>query len=247
MNCLICQNNIHLCYQINEIYLINIGNINTDFIFNSSIIIEVKNKEFQKNNLVADIIKNNIQNAIKDFNSNTSLNCINIKNDKGDKIGTAYKILKNGENQENYIKDNNKLKVNSKHIRIKKHIDENSIKNNKEKKSVNDNNKDRYKNLFDEEKLQNEDLSINSEFMKLIKLIIYLQEFTIKKNTSLKNKEEKIGYPVEKEFLNRLKNLKSYQIIEKYINKNSEIQKIIAKFKVMEKKEDNFLFNNIIK
>ena len=47
--------------------------------------------------------------------------------------------------------------------------------------------------------------------------------------------------------MNRLKNLKSYQIIEKYINNNSEIQKIIAKFKEMEKKEDNFLFNNIIK
>lgn len=69
---------------------------------------------------------------------------------------------------------------------------------------------------------------INSESIKILKLIIYLKRFIKDKNSSLKQKELKFGFLIKKDFIKEIEKLKVYQIINNYIAKSANIQLILS-------------------
>ena len=65
---------------------------------------------------------------------------------------------------------------------------------------------------------------INSESMKLLNLILYLKSFNNELNNSTINPEQKLGYLVKKEFIEKIQELESYILIDNYISTNEKIQ-----------------------
>ena len=104
---------------------------------------------------------------------------------------------------------------------------------------IDNNGKDKF--LIDNEIKPSETYRINSESMKLLKLIVYFKKFTIKINSSIQTKTLEFGYPIKKEFLTKIQKLKSYQVIESIISKNEKIKKIFeTEFNDLDKDDDNF-------
>ena len=68
---------------------------------------------------------------------------------------------------------------------------------------------------------------INSESIKLLKLIVYLDKLNKEQKTSIKDKNERVGYYVKLEFLEQIQKLKDYKIINDYIKDEEDIQDII--------------------
>ena len=68
---------------------------------------------------------------------------------------------------------------------------------------------------------------INPDSMKLLKLIIYFKKFNKEKTLPFKSSEESICYYVKTEFMDEIKKISTYKIIEDYINKNKDIEEII--------------------
>ena len=68
---------------------------------------------------------------------------------------------------------------------------------------------------------------INPEVIKILKLIIYFKKQNIEKSFLFKTNKEKKGYFVKTEFLDKIKNLQKYKIIDDFINKQIDIKKII--------------------
>ena len=76
-------------------------------------------------------------------------------------------------------------------------------------------------------KILGNDNLINDESMRLLQLIIYLRKFNKEKNSAIKNNEKQMGYFVNKEFIDKIIEIKIYKIMDEYINKNNNIKEII--------------------
>ena len=83
--------------------------------------------------------------------------------------------------------------------------------------------------------------NINSESIKFLKLIIFLKKIDIEKKSSIKNKDLKYGYPIKIDFLKKLQRLKTYQIIDNYMNQNINIKNIFEKLDPSENNIENIL------
>ena len=68
---------------------------------------------------------------------------------------------------------------------------------------------------------------INSEPMKLLKLITYLKKFNNEKALPFKTSKESICHFVKSEFINVIQKIPMYKFIEDNINKNNDIQDLI--------------------
>ena len=78
---------------------------------------------------------------------------------------------------------------------------------------------------------------INSESMKLLKLILFFKIFIKRAKSPLKENKEHKGYFVGIDFIKEIIKLPGYKIIDDYISKNNEIQEIInnnSKYKNIE-------------
>ena len=104
---LIKENTNYIFYSLTEKYLINIGKFNEDLIFETNIIIDVENQKYGKNNLIEEIIINDVQTFVNNLVDNTSMATIDIMNKNNEKVGTAYKIEKIGQEENNDIKPEN--------------------------------------------------------------------------------------------------------------------------------------------
>ena len=100
-------------------------------------------------------------------------------------------------------------------------------------KEFNNNNKtigkiSKIKELSDEMKkiIENANI-INPESMKLLNLIVYLKSFNNEQNNKKIGKEQKLGYLVKKEFIEKIQKLQSYKLIDSYISNNEKIENII--------------------
>ena len=71
------------------------------------------------------------------------------------------------------------------------------------------------------------DKTIKPDGMKILKLILYFIKFNKEMQYPIKNIKNELGYFVESNFINEIKKLKIYKIIDEYINKNINIQEII--------------------
>ena len=68
---------------------------------------------------------------------------------------------------------------------------------------------------------------IKPEGMKLLKLILYFIIFNKEIKFPIVNIRKKSGYSVKVDFINEIQKLKTYKIIDEYINKNTNIKEII--------------------
>ena len=71
------------------------------------------------------------------------------------------------------------------------------------------------------------DLSFNNDAYKILSLIVYFIKLKYELNSVKINNEKKLGYLVKKEFFDKIKQLKLYQIINDYVSKNIYIPNII--------------------
>ena len=71
------------------------------------------------------------------------------------------------------------------------------------------------------------DKTIKPDGMKLLKLILYFIKFNKELQYPIKNIKKELGYFVDINFINEIKKLKIYKIIDEYITKNINIQEII--------------------
>ena len=90
INCLKDKNDIYIFYKLKETFLMNVGNFDTNLIYDTKILLEIDNKEYFK-----DIINKGINNEIESVI--TSLikyykDCIIIEDINKNKKGIAYKI-----------------------------------------------------------------------------------------------------------------------------------------------------------
>ena len=63
---------------------------------------------------------------------------------------------------------------------------------------------------------------IKPEGMKLLKLILYFIIFNKEIKFPIVNIRKKSGYSVKVDFINEIQKLKTYKIIDEYINKNAK-------------------------
>ena len=68
---------------------------------------------------------------------------------------------------------------------------------------------------------------IKPSAQKILKLIIYLNQFKKEMGFASKNKELKFGYLIKMEFIDIIRKTKLYQIIDNYLKNNNEIQKLL--------------------
>ena len=71
------------------------------------------------------------------------------------------------------------------------------------------------------------DNAIKPEGMKLLKLILYFIIFNKEIKFPIVNITKKMGYLVKIDFINEIQKLKTYKIIDEYMNKNTNIKEII--------------------
>ena len=130
------------------------------------------------------------------------------------------------------IKDKLSNKSQGKICKLPQNYEEQSDLNDKDKNKVEDN------FLFDKKE---EIPKINSESLKLLKLIIFLKKIELEKNNSIKDKDMQYGFPIKIEFLNKLQKLKAYQIIDNYMNQNINIKNIFQKLNLSENNIESIL------
>ena len=116
------------------------------------------------------------------------------------------------------IKDNNGKKIIGKICKLPQNYEE---------KNEDINNNDNEDIFLFNRTLKGIDIpKINTESMKLLRLIIYLKTFSYEKKAIIKNNTQKLGYPVNINFIEQIKQMKSYQLIDDFISKNKSVQKI---------------------
>ena len=72
-----------------------------------------------------------------------------------------------------------------------------------------------------------DNIIINDEAMAFLSLVLYMKKFNKEKGLPFKNDQKQLGYFVKIDFINEIKKLKIYKIIDEYITKNKNIQEII--------------------
>ena len=236
VKCLTDSKYIYLLYSLNEHCLINVGELNSDFIFCSKIIIEITNKEMYQKLLDDDNINTKIQKFVEKFMSDDSISIKEMLNIKEEHLGMAWKICKNDEKllKENIIKEqdeNNKEqnKINNIKFGAKENWNFNLINNN----NINLN---RFKFGLKAFKLKSNDNEINNNFHekndenKFINLfiILYLNYKNIEDNikNKIKANSEKKYYLINKDFFKKYK-------------KHYEFEKIANLFKSDRKIKEN--------
>ena len=68
-----------------------------------------------------------------------------------------------------------------------------------------------------------------SQSSKLLQLIIYLKQFEKIKNSKIKPNQELDVFCIGKDYINKMKYLNNYNVINNYIDNNNELQEIIIK------------------
>ena len=228
------SNNIYIYYSINENYLINVGELDDDLIFNTKIVIKAKNKEIQEEIIDIENIKNKIQKLIDDFIMKDNSDYIDLKNSKNEILGTAYKLIKKKEkliskdnkNKENIMNDNKKEK-NFDSFRHKKSdkIDMKNINTNYLRNAgrIGDKNK---KYILSTNKTFNKE-NIGNKMIKLF-FLLYLNYQEVEKNISnnIKSNKRRQYYLINKDFMKIYKEYYDYNKISEYFKTEKGKQKL---------------------
>ena len=85
---------------------------------------------------------------------------------------------------------------------------------------------------------------LNENAKKILKLILYNNQFINRINNSIKEGESNSGYLIKKEFMDEIFKLKIYKIISYYIYNNQNIQNILRENNQNE--DYNFIFEKIL-